>query len=52
MGEGGDLYQTFVSARKIDNVDKDVARVVIDYLRASDAPIAAPTMGRLVPHPN
>jgi 5'-nucleotidase/UDP-sugar diphosphatase len=48
MGEGGDLYQTFVHAKKIDNVPKDVAQVVIDYLRKQSGPVPAPAMGRLV----
>ncbi|HXV61010.1 MAG TPA: 5'-nucleotidase C-terminal domain-containing protein [Vicinamibacteria bacterium] len=53
MGEGGDLYETFVGAKKIDNVNKDVAQIVIDSLRARNGPVEAPEMRRLVPvnHP-
>jgi 5'-nucleotidase / UDP-sugar diphosphatase len=49
LGEGGDLYQTFVHAKKIENVPKDMAQVVIDYLRNHGDPLPAPAMGRLVP---
>ncbi len=49
MGEGGDLYQTFVHAKKLDNLPKDIAQVVIDYLRKQSGSVPAPTMGRLVP---
>lgn len=49
LGEGGDLYQTFVRAKKIDNVAKDVAQVVIEYLRKQARPVPAPAMGRLLP---
>ncbi len=49
LGEGGDLHETFVHARKIKSIPEEIAQVMIDYLRKQSGPVPAPAMGRLVP---
>jgi len=51
LAEGGDLYTTFTRAKWADEIEKDIAEVVVDYLRKQSRPVPAPAMGRLVPVP-
>jgi 2',3'-cyclic-nucleotide 2'-phosphodiesterase (5'-nucleotidase family)/nucleoside phosphorylase len=48
LGEGGDLYQTFLLGKKVGEIDKDVAQVVIEYFRSHEGTVPSPAMGRLV----
>jgi 2',3'-cyclic-nucleotide 2'-phosphodiesterase (5'-nucleotidase family) len=49
VAEGGDLYSMFLDGRVVEEVDKDIALVVVDYLQKQSGPVPAPEMGRLVP---
>jgi 2',3'-cyclic-nucleotide 2'-phosphodiesterase (5'-nucleotidase family) len=49
VAEGGDLYGMFLDGNLVEEVDKDIALVVVDYLQKHSGPIPAPEMGRLVP---
>ena len=51
MAEGGDLYQVFTEARWVDTVERDIARVMVDYLQKHPGPVPLPTSGRLIPLP-
>jgi hypothetical protein len=33
----------------VDEIEKDIADVVVDYLRKQSRPVPAPEMGRLIP---
>ncbi len=48
MAQGGDLYQTFLKAKKLDDGKVLLSDLVMEYLRAKKS-IGAPEPGRLVP---
>jgi 2',3'-cyclic-nucleotide 2'-phosphodiesterase (5'-nucleotidase family)/nucleoside phosphorylase len=48
LGEGGDLYQTFLRGKKVSAVENDLAQIIIEYFRAHEGTVPAPAMGRLV----
>lgn len=48
LGEGGDLYQTFLEARRVDESGQDIATVVMNYLRQRRE-VPWPRPGRLLP---
>ena len=48
LGEGGDLYQTFVEGKRVDHIDKDVAQIVVEYFETA-VEVDAPPLGRLIP---
>ena len=48
LGEGGDLYHTFLEGKKVDNIDKDLAQIVIEHFETAGT-VDAPPMGRLIP---
>ena len=47
LGEGGDLYHTFLEGKKVDNIDKDLAQIVIEHFETTET-VDAPQMGRLI----
>ncbi len=49
LAEGGDLYKTFTECRWIEHINKDVAALVIEYLKDHREPIELPPSGRLIP---
>ena len=49
LAEGGDLYQTFTRAEWADEIENDLADVVVDYLKKQSRPVQAPAMNRLIP---
>ncbi len=49
LAEGGDLYETFTRAKWADEIEKDIAEVVVDYLKKQSSPVRAPAMKRLIP---
>jgi 2',3'-cyclic-nucleotide 2'-phosphodiesterase (5'-nucleotidase family) len=48
LAQGGDLYQTFLKAKKVDDGKVLLSDLVMEYLRAKKS-IGAPEPGRLVP---
>jgi 2',3'-cyclic-nucleotide 2'-phosphodiesterase/3'-nucleotidase len=48
LAQGGDLYQTFPRAKKVDDGKVLLSDVVIEYLRAKRT-VSAPEAGRLTP---
>jgi 2',3'-cyclic-nucleotide 2'-phosphodiesterase (5'-nucleotidase family) len=48
LGEGGDLYQTFLEGKKIEHVEEDLAQIVIEHFRTAGE-VEAPIQGRLIP---
>ena len=49
LAEGGDLYRTFTESEWVETIDRDIATVVVDFLKQHEGSVPAPTTGRLIP---
>jgi len=48
LGEGGDLYKTFLEGKKVDHIDKDLAQIVVEHFETVGT-VDAPPLRRLMP---